>query len=189
MYTYMQCIVDSTSGCAPCHCIGSRYSELQFWSLVPRPRHLQPHHAALLRMRDWVRRGAWVIRCSNGNDCGVENHKRLLLTTTAHRAGVLHAAAVCQFEPAIVWKSVRGYGPPLAQGGSGHGLHLHTVFDLPSTNVLKLLSNAHMNSPDNATAWQPAVFDCGRTPLILSGYFQHVEYADAASHVSRNHTR
>jgi hypothetical protein len=71
--------------------------------------------------------------------------------------------------------SLRSYGPPLAQGGSGHGLHLHSVFDFPSTRVVQIDAQEEIKAPDNATAWQPSVFDCGRQPLLLSGYFQHVE--------------
>jgi hypothetical protein len=36
-------------------------------------------------------------------------------------------------------------------------------------------AQAEARAPDNATAWQPSVFDCGRQPLLLSGYFQHVK--------------
>lgn len=104
-----------------------------------------------------------------------EHQNSLFMMTYRHRAAVLHASAVCQFEPSIAWTSLRGHGPPLAQGGSGHGLHLHSVFDFPSTKVVQMDAQAEARAPDNATAWQPSVFDCGRQPLLLSGYFQHVK--------------
>ena len=103
-----------------------------------------------------------------------------------HRVGILHAADLCQFEPSIAWSSLRSFGTPLPQGGSGHGLHLHAVFKLPSTKIVQLGSQVETRSPDNATAWQPAVFDCSRKPLLLSGYFQHVKCVGAASLTSRN---
>jgi hypothetical protein len=52
------------------------------------------------------------------------------------------------------------------------------VFNLPSTRVVQLKSRSVTSAPDNATAWQPSVFDCSLTPLLLTGYFQHTECAN-----------
>jgi hypothetical protein len=47
---------------------------------------------------------------------------------------------------------------------------------------MQLEPHIEINAPDNATAWQPALFDCSRQPLLLSGYFQHAECVSVALH-------
>ncbi len=152
-------------------------------------RHqVNPRTPPLSRMHDLAPRDVWEIKCSSGKDLlvVVKQDDPLFCSLLDHRAGVLHAAAACQVEPSVTWSSLRSVGTPLAQGGSGHGLHLHSVFNLPSTTVVQLGSQIETQTPDNATAWQPAVFDCSRAPLLLSGYFQHVECVGPASLASRS---